>query len=108
MLFSRVGQAGELQSVSQVELRWLVTVREENQSNPKLQHLHRLVEQGEAVCPWKVLHDVLFFKDRIYLPRESELVLVLLKDFHEVHHEGFYKTLHRVQQVFRWNKMQED
>ena len=48
---SRVGQAGELQSVSQVEPRWLVTVREENQSNPKLQHFHRLVEQGEAVGP---------------------------------------------------------
>ena len=91
---------GQLASVTQVEPRWLTTVREENEKHPQLQRMHKLVAKGEAMGPWDIKHGVLFFRNKIYLPRDSDLILVLLQQFHEFGHEGFYKTLHRVQQGF--------
>ena len=41
--------------------------------------------------PWEIKHGVLFFKNKIYLPRDSDLIPVPLHQFHEFGHEGFYK-----------------
>ncbi|RVX07116.1 Transposon Ty3-I Gag-Pol polyprotein [Vitis vinifera] len=39
-------------------------------------------------------------KKRIYLPSNSELIPIILQEIHGIGHEGLYKTLHRVNEVW--------
>ena len=76
--------------------RWIDTIKEEVQTNPKLQHIVKLVQEGEVVGLWEVNEGVLFFKNRIYLNSDSLLLSVIIREFHSSTHEGLHKTLQRI------------
>ena len=62
--------------------------------------LKEKVEKGELGEQWAIKRGVLFFKDRVYLSEDSNYILVLLQQYHNFGHEGFYKTLLRVKESF--------
>ena len=62
--------------------------------------LKEKVEKGELGEQWAIKRGVLFFKDRVYLSEDSNYILVLLQQYHNFGHEGFYKTLLRVKECF--------
>lgn len=93
---SRKEEKAELATISTSVPRWLDTIKEEVLTNSKLQHLVKLVQEGEAVGPWEFKEGVLFFKSRIYLNSDSPLLLVIIQEFHLSTHEGIHKTLQRV------------
>ena len=57
--------------------------------------------------PWKLNNDTIFFKDRIYLLEDSELVKAIIKEFHGSTHEGYVKTLQRIKENFYWKNMRK-
>ena len=59
---SRKEEKVELATISTPVLRWLNTIKEEVLTNSKLQHLVKLVQEGEVVGPWEFKEGVLFFK----------------------------------------------
>ena len=61
-------------------------------------------EKGELGGQWSIQRGVLFFKNRIYLLEDSDFVPVILQQYHECGHEGFYKTLLRIKECFHWKK----
>lgn len=80
---------GDIYTLSQPVPSWLHPIQEETTSDPTLQHLIKLINDGEAVGPWRHTNGVLFFKDRIYLLHTSELIPQIIKEFHTTTHEGF-------------------
>ena len=50
----------ELVAISTPIPRWLDTIKEEALTNSKLQHLVKLVQEGEVVGPWEFKEEVLF------------------------------------------------
>ena len=56
---------------------------------------------------WESRDDILFFKERIYLPENSPLIPTIIQEIHDSSHEGFYKSFHRIREVFYWKHMKE-
>ncbi|KAH9680855.1 hypothetical protein KPL71_026714 [Citrus sinensis] len=104
---SRRDVQGEINSISCPLPQWLEAVREENQSHPELQQIHENLQQGEAVGPWESRDGILFFKERIYLPENSPLIPAIIQEIHDSSHEGFYKSFHRIREVFFVKHMKE-
>ena len=86
----------ELAAISTPIPRWLDTIKEEVLTNSKLQHLVKLVQEGEVVGPWEFKEGVLFFKSGIYLNSDSPLLPVIIQEFYSSTHEGMHKTLQRI------------
>lgn len=61
---SRREEKGELVAISQPVPRWLELIREEVQTQPQLQRLAKLCQEGEAVGPWQFREGILFFKEK--------------------------------------------
>lgn len=57
--------------------------------------------------PWESQDSILFFKERIYLPENSPLIPTIIQEIHDSSHEGFYKSFHRIREVFYWKHMKE-
>ena len=104
---SRKDTQCEFNAVSSPLPQWLESINVENQSHPELKRIHHLHEQGEAIGPWENLNGVIFFKERIYLSSNSELILIILQEIYGTGHEGLYKTLHRVKEVLYWRQMRK-
>lgn len=68
------GQQADLAASFLPVPRWLDLIKEENISHPFIQRLHQLVQQNEAVGPWQVINAILFFKEKIYRPRDSSFL----------------------------------
>ena len=78
---SKKDTQGEFNAVSSPLPQWLESIKVENQSHSELQQIHQLHEQGEAIGPWENRNGEIFFKERIYLPSNSELTQSFLKKF---------------------------
>lgn len=91
---------GVVFAISQLLPRWLEVIQEEVAVKPILQDLQKKIQQGEALEPWKLNNDTIFFKDRIYLLEDSELVKAIIKEFHGSTHESYVKTLQRIKENF--------
>ena len=78
---SRNDTRGEFNVVSSPLPQWLESIKVENQSHLELQRIHQLHEQGEAIGPWENRNGEIFFKERIYLPSNSELTQSFSKKF---------------------------
>ena len=72
--FLRREENAEFVAISTPVPRWLDTIKEEVQTNPKLQHIVKRVQEGEAVGPQEFKEGVLFFKNQIYLNSDSPLL----------------------------------
>ncbi|XP_061355955.1 26S proteasome regulatory subunit 8 homolog A-like isoform X1 [Gastrolobium bilobum] len=49
-----------------------------------------------------------FFKNRIYLAADSDLIQDILAQFHDSTHEGYFKTLQRLRLNFYWKGLRRD
>uniref|UniRef100_A0A0W0G2H2 Putative reverse transcriptase-rnase h-integrase n=1 Tax=Moniliophthora roreri TaxID=221103 RepID=A0A0W0G2H2_MONRR len=75
--------------------------------------LEQLLDQGvppikSALSDWKVDGDLLFFKDRVYVPNDLELHRRVVQSIHNtpgVGHPGQWNTIKQVQQDFWWPGM---
>ena len=102
-----VGESGTFMAFSLPIPNWLESIRSENLSNPIIQELIQRVEEGEAMGPWKVQDGILYFKNRIYLDKDSDLVDLVIEQFHNSTHEGFHKTIQRVRSNFYFQGLRE-
>lgn len=102
-----VGESGKLMTFSLPIHNWLESIRTENASNPRTQELIKRVEEGEALGPWKVQGEILYFKNKIYLDKDSELVDLIMEQFHCSTHEGFHKTIQRVRSNFYFQGLRD-
>lgn len=98
---------GENCAISRPLPNWLEALKEEIKTKPTLHQLVRLAKEGEAVGPWKIQDNVLFFKDKIYLAEDSHLFEDIIPQFHGSTHEGFHKTFHRIRSNFYWKRMRK-
>jgi hypothetical protein len=60
---------------------------------------------------YKVLDEVIFYKDRIYLVPESELKRKILRAVHDsplAGHQGYFKTYRKIRERFSWKGLKDD
>jgi hypothetical protein len=60
---------------------------------------------------FRVLDDIIFYKDRIYLVPESTLKGKSLKvchDFPTTGHHGYFKTYREIRKRFSWKGLKDD
>ncbi|KAA8538347.1 hypothetical protein F0562_027830 [Nyssa sinensis] len=93
---------GEALAISQPVPRWTIAIKEEVATNSDLQQLVKLISDGEALGPWKFQNGLLFFKEKIYLAKDSSLTEDIISQFHGSTHEGFMKSFHRIRSTFYW------
>ncbi|GLT61287.1 hypothetical protein SLA2020_340060 [Shorea laevis] len=78
---------------------WLEVIKEEAGKDAALQELIQKVKEGEALGPWHYKGEVLFYKDRIYLPENSTLLAPILDQIHGGFHEGTTKPSKGSEQI---------
>lgn len=66
-----------------------------------------MVNDGEAVGPWRIQNGLLIFKEKIYLAEDSSLIGDIIGQFHNSTHEGFLKSLNQIQSTFYWKGMRK-
>ncbi|KAJ8760770.1 hypothetical protein K2173_018849 [Erythroxylum novogranatense] len=79
---------------------WIDSIKEDTSSNPDMGKIVQRVLNGEALGPWKYRDGILFFKERIYLTKDSPMIKDIIEQFHNSTHEGFLKTFHRNTPLF--------
>ena len=79
---------------------WWDSVVELHESNEEIKDLEKKVEKGGMREQWLVKKGVLFYKDRVYLPEDSDFVPVILQQYHNLGHEWCYKTLMHIKECF--------
>jgi hypothetical protein len=60
---------------------------------------------------YKVLNDIIYYKDRIYLVPESSLKKDIMRALHDAPsagHPGFFKTYRQVRERFSWKGLKDD
>lgn len=79
-----------------------------NNKHLNIRHIQDLLEQiraGERDEKWCTRDSLLLYKERIYLEAPSELIPIIVKEFHDGTHEGVLKALKRISAVFHWPRM---
>ena len=104
---SRRESSSSLCAISLPEPVWWDSVVELNTTHPELLQRHKAFLEGSGTNSWTVKRGVLFFKERIYMPRDSDFIPVILQQFHDMGHEGVQKTVTRIRACFYWDKMIE-
>jgi hypothetical protein len=81
-------------------------------SNQEFQQLQIAITQQPALhSDYQIQQDLIFFKERIWLPRDFALKDRILNEFHNSPisgHMGTDKTFHRLQANFFWQGMRQD
>jgi hypothetical protein len=75
---------------------WLEIVKEKVGKDSAIQEFIEKVREGEAFGPWDFRDGLLYYKDRIYLPKTSALLTTILEKIHASFHEVYHKTYQRV------------
>jgi hypothetical protein len=60
---------------------------------------------------YRVIDDIIFYKDRVYLVPVSRLKKNILTTIHDsplVGHEGFFKTYRQIRERFSWKGLKQD
>ncbi|KAJ8752504.1 hypothetical protein K2173_004792 [Erythroxylum novogranatense] len=66
---------GHLQAISKLVPNWVDTIKEEHANSPFIQHMFQLLQKDDVVGPWENKDGIIFFKQRIYLEKDSPLLL---------------------------------
>lgn len=88
--------------------QWLEEVKSAYQNSNQIQSLLKKWQAGQFTANWEYKNDILFYKRRIYLAADMELIPTILQEFHNGTHEGVLKTIKRFRAVFYWSKMHQD
>lgn len=81
--------------ISIVVPQWIKNVKEEMATNMCLKELIQKRLDEQLSTKWSVKDGVLFFRNKIYLDKTSELIPVILSEMHSSSHEGNEKTIKR-------------
>ncbi|KAI5384443.1 hypothetical protein KIW84_071452, partial [Lathyrus oleraceus] len=79
--------------------------------DPHLKQLRDDYTKSTEPSQYSIIEGLLYWKDRLTIPAEEELVHKLLHEFHISPiggHVGITRTLARLEAQFYWPKMQED
>jgi hypothetical protein len=63
------------------------------------------ITAGSRGAPWSLLDDMVAYAARLYVPRDSPLLLELVAAVHRDGHEGVQRTLHRLRRDFHFPAM---
>lgn len=95
----------QLYAITQPQLLLLDELRAKILNSVELWELQQRVDRGKLDDSWTVHNGILFFKGTIFLQSTSPLIASILSGFHDDMHEGYQKTLQRVQSEFYWQGM---
>lgn len=99
---SRKGETARLCALTLPSPTWWASVVELNGTSTEIMNLKKGVEEGRLSNPWSIKKEVLFYKDQVYIPEDSNFVPIILQQYHDLGHEGFYKTVQRIKECFHW------
>lgn len=71
----------------------------------------KIRQQSESHPDFSVHHDLIFYRDKIWLPSDNPFIPLLMTEFHSTPlegHMGIAKTLRRLQANFFWEGMHRD
>jgi hypothetical protein len=94
-------------AISIIQPDWIIEARDEWKNDEKVWTLIQRLQQDSSASDtftWK--NDSLWYKDRLYLCKNSQLKQKVLLEFHTSPvggHSGFLKTYHRVKKDFFWD-----
>lgn len=74
----------------------LAEIRTEQQGSEEVQLLINKVQEGASSQSWAVEDGLLLYKGRIFLPKLSPLIDRIISSIHNSCHEGYQKTLHKL------------
>lgn len=80
-------------------------LKSELASRQDLEPLINKVRDGEALGPWELRDDVMWYYNKLFIPAESLLVATIVSFVHNSCHEGYQKTLFRISRDFCWEGM---
>jgi hypothetical protein len=98
--------------ISIIQLDWIIEARDEWKNDEKVWTLIQRLQQDSSASDtftWK--NDSLWYKDRLYLCKNSQLKQKVLLELHTSPvggHLGFLKTYHRVKKDFIWDGLKTD
>jgi hypothetical protein len=99
-------------AISIIQLDWIVEARDEWKNDENVWTLIQRLQQDSSASDtftWK--NDSLWYKDRLYLCKNSQLKQKVLLELHTSSvggHSGFLKTYHRVKKEFFWDGLKTD
>jgi hypothetical protein len=94
-------------AISIIQPDWIIEARDEWKNDEKVWTLIQRLQQDSSASDtftWK--NDSLWYKDRLYFCKNSQLKQKVLLEFHTSPvggHSGFLKTYHRVKKDFFWD-----
>lgn len=97
---------------SEPQSNFLQTLRQQLSSDAEIQK--QMTECGQARSEnkeYQVRDGLLYWKDRLVIPKQSTLIQDILKEYHSSPsggHAGITRTLARITTQFFWSKMKED
>lgn len=90
---------------------FLDELRDRLATDPRLKQLLETHKQNEEASNYTVKEDFLFWKGRLTVPSEDEIIQKILQEYHSSPiggHAGVTRTLARLKAQFYWPRMQED
>jgi hypothetical protein len=99
-------------AISIIQPDWIIQARDEWKNDEKVWTLIERLQQDSGASDtftWK--NDSLWYKDRLYLCKNSQLKQKVLLELHTSPvggHSGFLKTYHRVKKDFFWDGLKTD
>ena len=99
-------------AISIIQPDWINEAREEWKNDEEVWALIRKPQQDSSMSDtfsWK--NDSLWYKDHLYLCKNSQLKQKILMELHTSPlggHSGFLKTYHRVKKEFFWDGLKSD
>jgi transposase InsO family protein len=99
-------------AISIIQPDWIIEARDEWKNDEKVWTLIQRLQQDSSASDtftWK--NDSLWYRDRLYLCKNSQLKQKVLLELHTSPiggHSGFLKTYHRVKKDFFWDGLKTD
>ena len=98
--------------ISIIQPNWITKARDEWKKDEEVWTLIQKLQQDPSTSDtfsWK--NDSLWYKDRLYLCKNSQIKQKILMELHTSPlggHSGFLKTYHRVKKEFFWDGLKSD
>ena len=83
-------------------VNWLTELKQCYDDDSELQELLKKVKDGQSSTKFSMKGDLLFYKDRLYVPSNVQFITKLLHSSPEGGHSGVDKTLYKVRRNFFW------
>lgn len=90
---SRIHEEAAFQAISCPIPSWLEPIKQSVKEELALQQVVHQIDEGTLSSNWTYKEGIIYFKNRIYLLNPSELIDIIVTEFHKSSHEGYQKTL---------------